>query len=71
MPKSNKIIMNFDDDFLKIIHEKYDMTYDYYRKSIQGERKGSIALKICRDYNTLLESKSQIIRNFTEKNEKK
>ncbi|MBP1223755.1 hypothetical protein JOD96_002329 [Flavobacterium sp. 1355] len=44
---------SYNQDLLKIIHEKYGFSYDYIRKSIRGDRVGLTSDIIKNEYNVL------------------
>ncbi|MFB9077693.1 hypothetical protein ACFFLS_00715 [Flavobacterium procerum] len=61
MNKSRKAKSSYNRDIIKMIQNKYRCTPDYIRKSIRGDRVGSISILIREEYERLNDKVVQVI----------
>jgi hypothetical protein len=54
---------SYNQDVLKIIHERYGFSYDYIRKSIRGDRVGITSDIIKKEYNVLYQEVRKVIED--------
>jgi len=54
---------SYNQDVLKIIHDRYGFSYDYIRKSIRGDRVGITSDIIKKEYNVLYQEVRKVIED--------
>jgi hypothetical protein len=62
-----KTKVSYSKDILKIIHDKYGVSYDYIRKSIRGDRVGVTSNALKDEYNKLYKEVMKAIENTSGK----
>jgi len=63
MSKPKQKRANYNEEILKALQNKYDVTAQYIRMSIRGERTGTMSIKIQEDYKTLEKEANKAVNN--------
>jgi hypothetical protein len=67
MDKNIKTKPSYNQDVLKIIKERHGYSYDYIRKSIRGDRVGTICDILKTEYHQLCRESKKAIENQIKK----